>query len=226
MIDRDYGGNLLGSFAQYDRARCAWKTCQACLFAEWDEYAATWPASGTILSGTAYQRPRSARTTSGIGCGSSAHAATYPTPTAAEYGSGGNGSGNSTTSRGRPSLQTMARRDQWPTPTARDRHTVAKGTRGATAGRGGRPLVLAIQGKDSHGRDRAAGLFERDQWPTPTAGDAKGAGNRNLTGSKANPGESLTDAVNGGQGSRRGQLNPAWVEWLMGFPIGWTAFED
>ncbi len=20
----------------------------------------------------------------------------------------------------------------------------------------------------------------------------------------------------------RGRLNPAWVEWLMGFPIGWT----
>lgn len=22
-----------------------------------------------------------------------------------------------------------------------------------------------------------------------------------------------------------GPLNPTWVEWLMGFPIGWTAFE-
>ena len=23
-----------------------------------------------------------------------------------------------------------------------------------------------------------------------------------------------------------GQLNPTWVEWLMGFPGGWTALED
>jgi DNA (cytosine-5)-methyltransferase 1 len=23
-----------------------------------------------------------------------------------------------------------------------------------------------------------------------------------------------------------GQLNPQWVEWLMGFPIGWTDLED
>lgn len=23
-----------------------------------------------------------------------------------------------------------------------------------------------------------------------------------------------------------GQLNPTWVEWLMGFPIGWTDLED
>jgi len=24
----------------------------------------------------------------------------------------------------------------------------------------------------------------------------------------------------------RGMLNPTWVEWLMGFPIGWTDLED
>jgi hypothetical protein len=23
-----------------------------------------------------------------------------------------------------------------------------------------------------------------------------------------------------------GKINPAWVEWLMGFPIGWTDLED
>ena len=23
-----------------------------------------------------------------------------------------------------------------------------------------------------------------------------------------------------------GQLNPTWVEWLMGYPSGWTALED
>lgn len=32
-------------------------------------------------------------------------------------------------------------------------------------------------------------------WPTPTAGDASGAGSRNLPGSKAHAGVSLTDAV-------------------------------
>jgi hypothetical protein len=23
-----------------------------------------------------------------------------------------------------------------------------------------------------------------------------------------------------------GQLNPMWVEWLMGYPVGWTDLED
>lgn len=36
---------------------------------------------------------------------------------------------------------------------------------------------------------------QRVVWPTPTAGDALGAGSRNTEGSKANPGVSLTDLV-------------------------------
>jgi hypothetical protein len=65
-------------------------------------------------------------------------------------------------------------------------------------------------------------------WPTPTAGDANGSGSRNTATSKAHPGISLTDAVLGDGGRGRidagnsGRLNPMWVEWLMGFPIGWT----
>lgn len=39
-------------------------------------------------------------------------------------------------------------------------------------------------------------------WPTATAGDARASGNRNLEGSKAHPGTSLTDAVKGGQRPR------------------------
>lgn len=69
-------------------------------------------------------------------------------------------------------------------------------------------------------------------WPTPTAGDAKASGSRNLTGSKAHAGVSLTDAVTAGTStvSRRVRrpskdglvLNPQFVEAMQGFPPGWT----
>ena len=49
----------------------------------------------------------------------------------------------------------------------------------------GTPLAMAVQ-----------------VWPTPTESDSGGAGNRNLPGSKAHPGTSLTDAVSGGQAPR------------------------
>jgi hypothetical protein len=52
-------------------------------------------------------------------------------------------------------------------------------------------------------------------WATPTAGDFRSPGRSRLerTGSKA--GERLPQEVGG-------QLNPLWVEWLMGFPPDYT----
>jgi hypothetical protein len=99
----------------------------------------------------------------------------------------------------------------------------------------------------------SASGYSRAFIPTPTAGDAKSSGSRQVQGSQAHPGISLTDYVrqdggrgrmyptptcndaknNGGQGQMRrnteqlnviagGALNPTWVEWLMGWPLGWT----
>ena len=84
-------------------------------------------------------------------------------------------------------------------------------------------------------------------YPTPTARDSKGAnslehlmlpktqGNNHHVRQLANAVKLLTtpcaaDATgsHGGNNHRSlrtdvaGQLNPTWVEWLMGFPIGWT----
>jgi DNA (cytosine-5)-methyltransferase 1 len=73
-------------------------------------------------------------------------------------------------------------------------------------------------------------------WPTATAGDGKAGGSRNAPGSKAHQGVSLSDAaITGNSSGRQGHkvtgaesrrvLNPRFVEWLMGFPPGWTDFE-
>jgi hypothetical protein len=64
-------------------------------------------------------------------------------------------------------------------------------------------------------------------WPTPTANDWKGAGYQNDRGAER---PTLTGAARSsiGGGPKRassGYLNPAWVEWLMGFPPGWTDLE-
>jgi hypothetical protein len=39
--------------------------------------------------------------------------------------------------------------------------------------------------------------------------------------------DSCTDRGKGNLGEVvGGKLNPQWVEWLMGYPIGWTDLED
>ena len=60
-------------------------------------------------------------------------------------------------------------------------------------------------------------------FPTPTKADSRASGGRNET-SQNSPathaaGTTLSDIVRGDPG---GKLNPQWVEWLMGWPIGWT----
>ena len=75
-------------------------------------------------------------------------------------------------------------------------------------------------------------------WPTPRANDAEKRGNVSADPRNGLPGAvklfptptarcSQTPCEHGEGGpdlttSLGGQLNPAWVEWLMGFPIGWT----
>lgn len=54
-------------------------------------------------------------------------------------------------------------------------------------------------------------------WSTPAAQDAK---NTTLP-----PSQEMRDTLPGDllKGGTQGQLNPDWVETLMGYPIGWTA---
>jgi hypothetical protein len=79
------------------------------------------------------------------------------------------------------------------------------------------------------GRSKPANL--RDQvsnmqnWPTPCATDYKGSGKTGELRDRldyavergATKSKTYSEAPKNG-----GQLNPMWVEWLMGWPLGWT----
>ena len=65
---------------------------------------------------------------------------------------------------------------------------------------------------------------EERLWPTPAAHEGRLGYQRRDTGKKGTQ-KSLTTKVidtEGGRDKTTGQLNPTWVEWLMGYPIGWT----
>lgn len=116
-----------------------------------------------------------------------------PTPGASSYGTNKGGAARRT-GKERPSLETMARHGAWPTPTA------SLGTNGGlvspTKAREGGTLVEAVSA--------------RTTWPTPTV-----CGNYNRAGASPASGDGLATAAGG-------PLNPTWVEWLMGWPLGWS----
>jgi len=93
-------------------------------------------------------------------------------------------------------------------------------------------------------RHSLAGMVRYNLWPTPTAGDGKDR-MRSQKSLLAKSGPTLLEAVMFGTPNTRGidgsksqrtrakkngtfvthsggKLNPVWVEWLMGWPIGWT----
>lgn len=121
----------------------------------------------------------------------------WPTPTASDAVGGAGCSGRD----GGPNLRTAV---AWPTPLVRD-------YKGADYGRGSRGRHAGV--------DLATAVDKRTCWPTPMAGpihaqDGGGHGGVKLA-------EVATEAEVGPD-VPRGQLNPDWVELLMGWPQGWT----
>jgi hypothetical protein len=87
------------------------------------------------------------------------------------------------------------------------------------------PTPKAQDCRGGSGKNVQGGASLTDQvrlWPTPAARDYKGARKPETmekTGRNAET-NSLPDSVEFREAS--GRLNPTWVEWLMGYPSGWT----
>lgn len=132
----------------------------------------------------------------------SASSSLLPTPTASAYGSSNNGQRSDGTAfalAGKQSLMTMARTGNWPTPMASD--WKQSGSEAELA-RKSPSLPAAVASQES-----------RTEWATPT-----------VKGNYARPRPSNPKEGAGLATQVGGQLNVAWVEWLLGWPIGWTGF--
>lgn len=200
----------------------------------------TWPRSGTMRSGTAYLlRPSAPRT---FVTGSSS----WPTPKASEPGwtledaatidgeppdpnrrvikegvhrtwglqqavearelaADADGS-RATKGKDRPDEGGLAKAVQlWPTP-----KSTPSGPDYARAGR-----------EESGGDDLATAVAKREMFPTPLADTADIDTMERLRYSRAELGR-RRDSGEPYETQSSGMLSPDWVEWLMGFPIGWT----
>jgi hypothetical protein len=198
------GTSMPELLASYDRVTRSWKTSELSLFGDSILYSGALPRSGTMRNGRIYAPPMSERPIEEREFG------WWPTPTKSEgTGPGAHGSGDI-------NLRTAV---QFPTPSA----TEYGSNQGGGMGRTGpsRPSLgtMARKGLWPTPRAHERGGYQRDRgikgkerptlsgaakmWPTPTANRRDGL---------------QSHGVNVVSGS----LNPAFVEWLMGYPLGWT----
>lgn len=98
-------------------------------------------------------------------------------------------------------LQTAVKHNMWPSPKARD-------WRGA-----GKP-------NNANSKRHSPDLNYVVKYPTPkTNGFCGGSGAAKKVRNNGNLTDEEKRSMLAGNG---GQLNPDWVEWLMGWPVGWT----
>ena len=195
---------------KYCRASSSWRTHQ-CL---WEEdlppSLVTLPRWGMTRSGVLWERITPPLLTSETESGSSESWATPTTmdklpPKSAE-------ALHKEATQARPGRSKPANlRDQvsnshlWPTAKASDG---AKGSRTAEG----------AAREWARGKNKDLGMMVA-MWPTPCASEAR-QGYQNRNNGKKGIQKSLTTVVVDAEIG--GQLNPTWVEWLMGWPLGWT----
>ena len=193
--DQDCGNTWLASLAKFDPATSSWRTAQRSLLGDSDESSVIWPRSGMTADGQCWELPMSEHRTSATGSG------LWPTPTASQARSEG------------MILQMRSLVDQGILDRAE--------------------AEAMISGSLTPAR--------MQQWPTPTATDhllMKGSETleawKERSAKKKEQGINLQFALrhavqeaherNSKPLSEQigGSLNPTWVEWLMGWPLGWT----
>lgn len=197
VADRDSGSSTPVSLAKYDHDSQSWKTSERLLTGDLIEFSGALPKSGMMRNGRIYALPMSERPIAGRESG------LLPTPDCQNHRDGTKIRKDCNIQDGGRHGVSLHHAVQWSTPTAND----AKNS-----------LTDSQRGRGT----LTANMVER-LWPTPrTAGMCGGTGNWNQLKDKC---ENIEEARKMGAGNG-GQLNPTWVEWLMGYPLFWTEVAD
>lgn len=198
------GERWRASFTMYDRATSSWRTAQCSLLGDSDEYSETWPRWGSMRNGECSERGMPVRRTRETASGSSRLiGSAWPTPRAADASMG------SVIVEDR----LLALVETGKPATRKDGGEYQVGLREMVAARQmfATPTATANQLSPSMMKHPGCRAW---RVPTPAATDWKGS-------SKAGQRRGqLTDPAMGAI-PPGGKLNPQWVAWLMGWPIGW-----
>ena len=217
--DPPCGAIWQGSLMKYDLNTSSWKTVQCSLVEDSTRSLVTLPKSGMTLDGQLWVLPMLERRIKGTGSG------WWRTP---DTGAGGTSGLLKQGITHRPNGQPIQVRlvnqvnnpHLWATPTVMD-HLPARQEEALR-----RQYDKNRAGRTSHSTLREQVVYPppKVMWPTPAATDYKGSGKtgtlRDRLDYATERGATKTRVY--GEPATTGQLNPNWVEWLMGWPVGWS----
>lgn len=197
-----FGAKCTGYLAKFDLGSRSWRTAQCCFLGVSDEFSETWPKSGMMRNGACW-----ARTTSELRTGEKGYGFSRRTPDGIAFfhtpcTCGLDGGSNSRKALSKRFLTPMA----------------SEGLRSN----------LSLKTLAEHWRIKPKSNLSEQiafeaAFPTPrTKGLCGGSGNFEALKKLQELG-TISDAERRSMAAGNGgALNPTWVEWLMGWPIGWT----
>lgn len=233
-------------FARWDRDSSLWRTRQCSLVEGLDVFSETWPKWGMMRGGACSEQsmpaPRTSENESGL----------WLTPRATESGENPDTfvkRMGDRTDRCAGSLSAQVKNPKtWPTPAARDckgansrEHCETNGTgrkhldqlanavmypdllgsRANVATTGGATSTECTP-ENATAPKSTSGNPTPTQWATPQARDFRSGQTIRFETKNRPSGAAASNNLNDQVG---GQLNPTWVEWLMGWPLGWTGLK-
>jgi DNA (cytosine-5)-methyltransferase 1 len=195
-----YGPSVSEPYAFFDPDTHCLRMCEGTLVSGFPKLSQTLPPSGSMQNGKLYQQLRLVHHTKETGY------SLWPTPTTQEVehpNAKWNTNGRRISNNGNTHSMGLADSVQkWPTPQVDDSKNVNPGPKRRMT------LAKAVQ-----------------TWPTPRAAQGE-ARNHTIWERSLDKPQNLENKVAQVEPSAiGGKLNPTWVEWLMGFPLGWTDLE-
>jgi DNA (cytosine-5)-methyltransferase 1 len=186
------GEKWRGSFVKYDPNSYLWRTHQCSLLGDLDEFLEIWPQWGLMRDGECWEQLTLAQTIRGTGFGLSPNNETFFHTPCTTGLDGGSNS------------RKALKKRLLPTPDASQR---------------GPTKDYNPQAKSQSGRTLQSFAAK---FPTPQASDNRDRGNMSNPSVQRRVAIGKQISLSQSVHPTSGQLNPTWVEWLMGWPLGWT----
>jgi hypothetical protein len=206
-----FGLKCVASLAKYDPDTRSLKTYQCSFIEDLNVYSATLPKSGTIVNGKLSEQTMLVLGIEGRESG------LWPTPTGTER-SGTNPKTGRGEGLSKVVKMTLKDTHSIPTPTASD-HIKRESTSTEKLNFATNKTVSLDRWVEKFPDQKTTDKMRQQMFPTPSA-------NEDAAGTPKGKMQRMLGNCEEVRNTGTGTLNPTWVEWLMGFPSGWTDLKD